>query len=139
MFDEFWKTQEATPQTPEHAKAHERIGMWGVVSMFVFLLLGLGFGATVLWNPDLPKLVNGLVAGATIAGFTAAGLGLGVAAGCLRARRDFFNSPAGRGWLRLVGTRSITALQVICIIVVATVLPLAGIAVYFAVRSFNGQ
>ena len=129
MFDEFWKTREATPKTPEHAKAHERTGMWGVVSMFVFLLLSLGFGATVLWNSDLPKLVNGLVASATMAGFTAAGLGLGVAAGCLRAPRDFFNSPAGHAWLRLVGTRSITALRMICIIVVATVLPLAGIPV----------
>ena len=139
MFDEFWKTQEATPETPEHAKAHERIAMWGVISMGVSLLLGLGFGATVLWNPDLPKLVNALVAGATMAGFTSAGLALGVAIGCLRAPRDFFTSPAGRGWLRLVGTRSITALRVICSVVVAVILPLAGIAVYVAVRAFNAK
>lgn len=138
MFDEFWKTQEATPMTPEHAKAHERIGTWGAVGMGAFLLLGLAFGAAVLWNPDLPKLVNGLAAGATLAGFTAAGLGLGVAVGCLRTRRDFFDAPAGRGWLKLVGVKSVKSLRVICALVVAVVVPLAAVAVYFTIRSFNG-
>jgi hypothetical protein len=103
-----------------------------------FLLLSLAFGAAVVWNPDLPKLVNGLAAGATLAGFTAAGLGLGVAVGCLRTRRDFFDAPTGRGWLKLVGVKSVSALGVICALVVAGVVPLAAAAVYFIVRSFNG-
>lgn len=139
MFDRFWKTQAETPQTPEHAKAHGRIGMWGVVFMFVFLLLGLGFAGILFWISELPKLVDALLAGATIAVFTTAGLGFGVAVGCLQAPREFLDSFDGRSWLKLVGARSAKASRVICIITVATVLTLSAIAVQFTVRAFNEQ
>jgi hypothetical protein len=136
MFDDFFKVQEMTPDTPEHAKAHDRIGGCALFSSLVFYLLGLGFSAIVLNNPDLPKLVNGLVGACVAAVFAAGGLGFGVAMGCLWAPRDFFSSTAGRGWMRLVGTRNVRALRVICGIVTATVLSLVVLAVYVAVISW---
>jgi hypothetical protein len=139
MFDEFAEAEETATEKPEHAKAHGRIAAWGRLSPLLFLVLGLGFSVLVFWTPKLPTLVNGLVAVFVSAMFAAAGLGFGVAVGCLQAPREFFATPAGRKWMRLVGTRNVTVLRVICVIVTATIVALVGIAAYVAAQSVNGH
>lgn len=48
--------------------------------------------------------------------FGAAGLLFGAAVACAFAPRSFLTGPAGRKWMKLIGTRNVLAARIVCLV-----------------------
>jgi hypothetical protein len=56
----------------------------------------------------------------------AAGLFFGVAVACLFAPRDFLEGPVGSRWMRMIGTKSVGAARLVCLVVALAPWALVG-------------
>jgi hypothetical protein len=109
--------------TPDHARMHRRILLFGLSLGGGGLAVGLLFLRSVI-REDRPNTSWGAVI-AIVAMVTFIGYFVGVALGCLFAPSDFYAGPVGQRWLRLVGTQSVTAARVVCLALIALVIGLA--------------
>jgi hypothetical protein len=105
------------------AVAHKRIA----VTACCGAALGLALGLTVAgW-----ALFNGAGVASTLVltvppAFGVAGFAFGVALACMVAPRSFLEGPAGRPWMRLIGTRSVALARVVCLLLAVGAAALAA-------------
>ena len=98
---------------PRHSTYHKRIivvcsalGSVGVLAGASFSVIGF------LWPPPGDK-TRLLLLAPFMAG--AAGVLFGVAVACLFAPREFLTGPIGSKWMTLIGTKSVLAARIVCL------------------------
>jgi hypothetical protein len=112
-----------------HAAWHRRIARAGYCGAPLGLALGValscfflkygGQGAKKPWGPIL------LVPPA----FAIAGFAFGVSLACAVAPRSFLAGPAGRRWMKLIGTKSVAAARAACVLLALGLAALAAFIV----------
>jgi hypothetical protein len=94
-----------------HSRYHWRIVYCGGFFAVAGLLLGFALAAWTLYTNEKAVIMLGTPFLFGIGGFF-----FGMSLMCVIAPHDFLAGPAGRPWLKLIGTRSVTTARIVCFI-----------------------
>ena len=110
---------------PRHSTYHKRIVAVCIVFGILGGLIGLGFVITeLLWPDPGHKDYKLLLLAPIMAG--AAGILFGATLACLFAPHEFLTGPIGSKWMTLIGTKSVLAARIVCLMVLLAPAALAA-------------
>lgn len=114
-----------------HSRYHRRIVSVG--GCFAALGVVLGLFASVVGAGDVQSLkeVKGVILAPVMLG--AGGFVFGMALMCLVAPRAFLTGPAGRPWMKMIGTESVAVARTACLLFgLAITAPFVGVGLVIA-------
>lgn len=95
----------------DHARYQKRMKRVATVAAVVGAVLGVLVVAALLLTGRIDKVIRLLFSPILFAG---SGYMTGVAAVCLFAPRPFLTGPVGRPWMKMIGTKSVVVMRVMC-------------------------
>lgn len=119
----------------DHERYKKHMSRVATVSAIVGAGLGVLVVAALLLTGKIDKVIRLLFSPIM---FGVGGYMAGVAVVCLFAPREFLTGPVGKPWMKTIGTKSVTVMRIMCVLIGLFALVMVAAAVLLLVMSAFG-